>query len=201
MKGRRHTPEQVVRKLHEADKLIGQGKDLAAVLKHLEVSEQTYYRWRRRYGELSPDDAKRLRELEGENRRLKKIVADQAMDIDMLKEISRETSEPRATPARRFDVPAPFRGIRAKGMPSRGSGPLYAATARPHPAAGRRAAQGADAPDREVSTPVGLPADEDRAHQGRVEREHQEDPSPVARGGTAGQTPPAQTPPRAQHDR
>ncbi len=90
MKGRRHTPEQVVRKLHEADKLIGQGKELAAVLKHLEVSEQTYYRWRKRYGELSPDDAKRLRELEGENARLKKLVADQALDIDMLKEISRD---------------------------------------------------------------------------------------------------------------
>lgn len=89
MKGRRHTPEQVVRKLHEADKLIGQGTDLAAVLKHLEISEQTYYRWRKRYGELSPDDARRLRELEAENRRLKKIVADQALDIDMLKEISR----------------------------------------------------------------------------------------------------------------
>ena len=89
MKGRRHTPEQVVRKLHEADKLIGQGKDLAAVLKHLEISEQTYYRWRKRYGELSPDDARRLRELEAENRRLKKLVAEQALDIDMLKEISR----------------------------------------------------------------------------------------------------------------
>ena len=59
------------------------------MLKHLEVSEQTYYRWRKRYGELSPDDAKRLRELEGENARLKKLVADQALDIDMLKEISR----------------------------------------------------------------------------------------------------------------
>jgi putative transposase len=89
MKGRCHTPEQVVRKLHEADKLIGQGTDLAAVLKHLEISEQTYYRWRKRYGELSPDDARRLRELEAGNRRLKKIVADQALDIDMLKEISR----------------------------------------------------------------------------------------------------------------
>lgn len=89
MKGRRHTPEQVVRKLHEADRVLGEGKDLAAVLKHLEISEQTYYRWRKRYGELSPDDAKRLRELEAENRRLKRIVADQALDIDMLKEISR----------------------------------------------------------------------------------------------------------------
>lgn len=89
MKGRRHTPEQVVRKLHEADKLLGQDKDLAAVLKHLEISEQTYHRWRKRYGELSPDDAKRLRELEAENRRLKKLVAEQALDIDMLKEIAR----------------------------------------------------------------------------------------------------------------
>ena len=59
------------------------------MLKHLEISEQTYHRWRKRYGELSPDDAKRLRKLGGENRRLKKLVADQALDIDMLKEISR----------------------------------------------------------------------------------------------------------------
>ena len=98
MKGRRHTPEQVVRKLHEADKVLGEGKDLAAVLKHLEISEQTYHRWRKRYGELSPDDAKRLRELEAENRRLKKIVADQALDIDMLKEISRDAPIDRQVP-------------------------------------------------------------------------------------------------------
>ncbi len=78
-----------MRRLHEADKLIGQDKDLATVLRHLEISEQTYHRWRKRHGELSPDDAKRLRDLEGENRRLKKIVAEQTMDIDMLKEISR----------------------------------------------------------------------------------------------------------------
>ncbi len=58
-------------------------------LKHLQISEQTCHRWRKRYGELSPDDAKRLRELEGENARLKKLVADQALDIDMLKKISR----------------------------------------------------------------------------------------------------------------
>jgi putative transposase len=75
MKGRRHTPEQVVRKLHEAEKLRGQGKDLATVLKHLEIPEQTYHRWRKRYGALSPDDAKRLRELEAQNRRLKKLAA------------------------------------------------------------------------------------------------------------------------------
>lgn len=88
MKGRHHSPEQVVRKLHEADKLTGQGKDMAAVLKHLEISEQTYYRWRKRYGELTPDDARRLRELEAENKRLKKLVVDKELEIDMLKEIS-----------------------------------------------------------------------------------------------------------------
>lgn len=74
------------------------------MLKRLEVSEQTYYRWRKRYGELSPDDARRLRELEGENARLKKLVADQALDIDMLKEISRGNFEPRAAPAGRCHV-------------------------------------------------------------------------------------------------
>ncbi len=89
MKGRRHTPEQIVRKLHDADRLIVEGKTMAVVLKQLGVSEQTYYRWRKVYGELSADEARRLRELEVENRRLKKIVADQAVDIDVLKEISR----------------------------------------------------------------------------------------------------------------
>lgn len=89
MKGRRHTPEQIVRKLHDADKLIAEGKTMAVVLKQLQVSEQTYYRWRKSYGELSADEARRLKELEVENKRLKKIVADQAVDIDVLKEIAR----------------------------------------------------------------------------------------------------------------
>jgi len=86
MKGRRHTPEQVVRKLHEADKLIGQGKDLAAVLKHLEVSEQTYHRWRNQFGGMKANSMKRLKELEEENRRLKKAVADLTLDKQILKE-------------------------------------------------------------------------------------------------------------------
>ena len=89
MKGRHHTPEQIVRKLHDADRLIAEGKTMAVVLKQLGVAEQTYYRWRKAYGELSADEARRLRELEVENKRLKKIVADQAVDIDVLKEISR----------------------------------------------------------------------------------------------------------------
>ncbi len=89
MKGRRHTPEQIVRKLHDADRLIAEGKSMAIVLKQLGVSEQTYYRWRKAYGELSPDEARRLRELEAENKRLKKIVADKELELDVMREIAR----------------------------------------------------------------------------------------------------------------
>lgn len=89
MARRRHTPDQIVRKLREADRLLGEGADLAAVARHLEVSETTYHRWRNQYGGLKADDAKRLKHLEGENRRLKKIVADKELEIDALREIAR----------------------------------------------------------------------------------------------------------------
>jgi putative transposase len=89
MKRRRHTPEQIVRKLREADRLLGEQKDLAEVLRHLEVSEATLHRWRNQYGGMKAEGAKRLRELERENGRLKQVVADQALDIQALKEISR----------------------------------------------------------------------------------------------------------------
>ena len=89
MKKRQHTPEQIVRKLREADRMLGEGSTVVVVCKHLEVTEQTYYRWRNQYGGMKADDAKRLKELERENSRLQKIVADQALDIDMLKEVNR----------------------------------------------------------------------------------------------------------------
>ena len=88
MKHRRHTPEQVVRKLREADRLLGEGADVPAVCRHLEVSEQTYHRWRQQYGSMQADDVKRLKELEHENTRLKHIVADQALDIRALKDVA-----------------------------------------------------------------------------------------------------------------
>jgi len=68
---------------------LGEGTPLVEVCKHLEVTEQTYYRWRNQYGGMKADDAKRLKELEKENARLKRLVADQALDIDMLKEVNR----------------------------------------------------------------------------------------------------------------
>ncbi len=86
---RRHTPEQLVRKLREGVKLLGQGVGLPEVLKHLEITEATWYRWRNQYGGMKSEDAKRLKELERENARLKKMVAEQALDIDMLKELNR----------------------------------------------------------------------------------------------------------------
>jgi putative transposase len=89
MKRRRHTPEQVIRKLAEGEKLLGAGKELDEVVRHLEITESTWHRWRNQYGGMKADDAKRLKELERENGRLKRIVADQALDIDMLKEVNR----------------------------------------------------------------------------------------------------------------
>jgi putative transposase len=77
MKRRRHTPEQIIRKLREADRLLAEGREVPEVAKALEVSEATYHRWRAQYGGLKADDVRRLKELEGENARLKRIVADQ----------------------------------------------------------------------------------------------------------------------------
>jgi transposase-like protein len=90
MKQRHHTPEQIVRKLAEADKLLAEEKPIAEVCRVLEISEQTFHRWRNQYGGMKADDAKRLKEVEKENSRLKRIVADQALDIDMLKELNRD---------------------------------------------------------------------------------------------------------------
>ena len=86
---KRHTSDEIIRKLRDADLLLAEGKSVAEVAKALEVSEQTFARWRNQFGGMKASEAKRLKELEEENRRLKKLVADQALDIDMLKEIAK----------------------------------------------------------------------------------------------------------------
>ncbi len=88
MKGKRHTPEQVVRKLREAERLQASGVEMGEILRQLEISAQSYQRWRKQYHGMALSDVARLRALEKENRRLKKIVADQAPDNDMLKELA-----------------------------------------------------------------------------------------------------------------
>ena len=89
MKRRRHAPEQIIRKLREAERMLGEGKTIPEAAKELEITENTYHRWRTQYGGMKADDAKRLKELERENRQLKAIVADQALENRALKEIAR----------------------------------------------------------------------------------------------------------------
>src|SRR5206468_11852452 len=89
MKGRRHSPEQVVRKLREADRLLAEGADVDAVCRHLEISIQTYQRWRSQYKAMRPEDVVRLKALEKENARLKRLLAEKELDNDMLREVAR----------------------------------------------------------------------------------------------------------------
>lgn len=86
MARKRFTAEQIIGKLREAEVEAGRGMTVAEVVRKLGITEQTYYRWRREYGGLRLDQAKRLKDLERENARLKKIVADQALDMVILKE-------------------------------------------------------------------------------------------------------------------
>ncbi len=86
---KRHTPEQIVRKLREADAELATGTSIPEVARKLGISEATLHRWRNHYGGMKADAMKHLKELEKENARLKKIVADQAVDISILKEVSR----------------------------------------------------------------------------------------------------------------
>jgi len=84
--GKRHTPEQIIRKLREADTMLAVGKTIGQVVQVLEISEQTFHRWRQQYGGMKAEEAKRLKTLEQENKRLKKLVADLTLDKDILKE-------------------------------------------------------------------------------------------------------------------
>jgi len=85
-RGKRHTPEQIVRKLREADALLNAGQSLGQVIQHLGVSEATYHRWRNQYGGMKAAEARRLKDLEIENARLKRLLADAELDKAILTE-------------------------------------------------------------------------------------------------------------------
>jgi putative transposase len=85
---KRHGPEEIVRKLRDADAMLNAGKDVAAVLQFLEVSEATYLRWRNQYGGMKSEEARRLKVLEEENKRLKELVAELTLDNRMLKYVA-----------------------------------------------------------------------------------------------------------------
>jgi transposase-like protein len=86
--GKRHSPTQIVEKLRNGDAMLNAGKTVSEVIQFLGVSEQTYYRWRNQYGGMKSEEAKRLKELEIENARLKRLLADAELDKAMLKEIA-----------------------------------------------------------------------------------------------------------------
>ncbi len=86
MKGKKHSPEQIIKKLREADAMIALGKTVGQVVQTLEISEQTLGRWRSQYGGMKAEEAKRLKELEEENKRLKKLLAEAELDKAILKE-------------------------------------------------------------------------------------------------------------------
>jgi putative transposase len=87
-KRKRHNPEQIVRKLQDADRLLNAGKSVAYVYQALEISEATYHRWRNQYGGMKCEEAKRLKKLEMENSRLKKLLAEAELDKSMLKDLA-----------------------------------------------------------------------------------------------------------------
>ena len=86
MKRKRHSPDQIIRKLREAEGLLSEEKSIGEVCQRLAISEQTFHRWRNQYGGMKADEMKRLKELEQENARLKRMVADQALDKQILEE-------------------------------------------------------------------------------------------------------------------
>ena len=89
MSQKRHSVDQIIAKLRRADILLGKDTKVPEICKQLEIAEQTYYRWRQKYGGMQPEMAKQLKTLEKENARLKKMVAEQALDMDILKEAAK----------------------------------------------------------------------------------------------------------------
>ena len=89
MAKKRYSAEQIINHLRKAEILISQNKSIREVARQIGISEQTYYRWRKEYGGMDVNQARRLKELEMENQRLKKLVADQALDVQILKEVNR----------------------------------------------------------------------------------------------------------------
>ncbi len=89
MAQKRHSVDQIISKLRRADVELGKGKKVPEVCKWLQITEQTYYRWRQKYGGMQPEMAKELKALQQENARLKKMVADQALDMEILKEAAK----------------------------------------------------------------------------------------------------------------
>ena len=114
MKRTRHTPEQIVRKLREADRLLAENTPLAEVMRSLGVSYQTYQRWRSQYAAMRPDDVARLKTLEKENARLKRLLAEKELDNDMTPCSPRENGDPESKASGRCAPRGRIRGFAAE---------------------------------------------------------------------------------------
>lgn len=128
---KRHTPEQVVRKLVEADRLLAGGADTAEVARQLGVSEQTYFRWRNQFGGLKAEDAEELKKLRAENQRLKRLLADAELDKDMLREVAKGNSEPGPPTRGRCSPASSLRRQRTACVSAGRAAPIHPT---PHPA-------------------------------------------------------------------
>ena len=179
---KRHTPEQIVRMLREAHAELAAGASVPEVARKLGVSEATFHRWRNQYGGMKADATKRLKELEKENARLKKIVAEQAVDISILKEVSRKNFEPDPEEGcRRARSAAPW-GLRASGV--RGDRPAQVHPALRGPSEGRVGPRSGRAHGRALTgePALWLQAGVGAAQTGMVVGE-QEAGTPVVEGG------------------
>src|SRR5215210_8142569 len=121
---KRPKPEEIVAKLRQADVLISQGQSVAEAIRAIGVSEVTYYRWRREFGGLKSDQVKRLKDLETENQRLRKAIADLTLDKLILQEAGGETTKPRAPARLCRSYHADPEGLRAPGLPGARSASL-----------------------------------------------------------------------------
>ncbi len=127
MARRRHTPEQIIRKLREADRMLGEGKGLDEVVRHLEVTESTYHRWRNQFGGMKADDAKRLRELKREATRLKRTWPTRNWRSARCGRSAGEIGRPVEATSSRGDAPRAARDLATAGVPDRRPTPLHPA--------------------------------------------------------------------------
>lgn len=127
MPSKKHRPEEIIGKLREAEVVLAQGATTAEACRRIAISEQTYYRWRKEYGGLKTDQARRMKDLEKENARLRRAISDLTLDKLILQEAARETSEPRTPQALYRPHQNDDAGVRAAAVPRARAAPIDAA--------------------------------------------------------------------------
>src|SRR6266511_3906056 len=181
-RAKRYSAEQIVAKLRQHEKLQAQGLTIPQACKRIGISDQTFYRWRIKYGALKEGEAQRLKALEQENSRLKRIVADQALDISMLKDLEKGECEP-CPETRRRGIPAPpSPSLRAPGVPSGRPAPLHPALPLDR-ARLPAAARSADERARGAPSPLRLPPHLGPAARRGLGGKQKAHRAPLARGG------------------